>query len=109
MASDTVVATAMSTADAQAIGRARAALDPATRRPEVRPLETLDREAALSDRKHPLVAILEGPLASPRLVGPQAQIDRWAAPMALLAAQARDGLRAPPVPVATQVVQGSSG
>jgi len=104
-----VVGLALPAADNAALARARNALAATTRLPELRELDGQNPEAALADRTRRLVAVLEGSLAAPRLVGPGDQLQRWSGPMALLAAEARDGTRAPPVPVATRVVRTSSG
>ena len=104
-----VIGLALPAADAAAFERARDALAATIRVPEVRLLGDVAPEAALADTAHPLVAVLRGTLAEPELVGPQASLDRFSGPVALIAAQAREGTRAPPIEVATRAVRTSAG
>jgi ABC-2 type transport system permease protein len=97
--------------DAAAFARARDALagTMAGKVPELRRLAGDDAEAALAKRDKPLVAVLRGSLAAPELVGPAASLQRWGGPVSLIAAEAREGTRAPPVGVALRAVQTSAG
>ena len=106
-----VIGLAMSAEDGARIERAAAALaEPLPGRvPKFRAVDGSDPQAALNDRSQPLVAVLRGTLDAPELVGPPDQLERWQGPVALIAAQARGGLRAPPVAVATRAVRTSSG
>jgi ABC-2 type transport system permease protein len=106
-----VIGLAMRAEDGARIERAAAALaEPLPGRvPKFRTVDGSDPQAALNDRAEPLVAVLRGSLDAPELVGPPDQLARWQGPVALIAAQARGGLRAPPVAVATRAVRTSSG
>ena len=106
-----VIGLAMRAEDGARIERAAAALaEPLPGRvPKFRTVDGSDPQAALNDRAEPLVAVLRGTLDAPELVGPPDQLARWQGPVALIAAQARGGLRAPPVAVATRAVRTSSG
>ena len=106
-----VIGLAMRAEDGARIERAAAALaEPLPGRvPKFRTVDGSDPQAALNDRAEPLVAVLRGSLDAPELVGPPDQLARWQGPVALIAAQARGGLRAPPIAVATRAVRTSSG
>ncbi|MCA1661222.1 MAG: ABC transporter permease [Novosphingobium sp.] len=106
-----VIGVAMSAEDSARFERASAALSQPLpgRIPLFRRVAGDDPAAALSDPDKPLVAVLRGSLAEPELIGPPDQLERWRGPVALIAAEARGGLRAPPVPIATRAVRTSSG
>ena len=106
-----VIGLAMSADDGARVERAAAALaQPLPGRvPRFREVDGSDPQAALNDRANPLVAVLRGSLERPELIGPRDQLERWQGPVALIVAQARGGLRAPPIPVPTRPVRTSSG
>jgi len=106
-----VIGVAMSAEDSARFERASAALSQPLpgRIPRFHRVTGDDPIAALNDPDKPLVAVLRGSLAEPELIGPPDQIERWQGPVALIAAEARGGLRAPPVPIATRAVRTSSG
>ncbi|MES2493073.1 MAG: ABC transporter permease [Pseudomonadota bacterium] len=98
---------AMQAADADAMLRAGAQLGPrlGNAAPELvvlarlEPHQRFDAESALRGGRSNVAAVVTGTLGRPVIVGPQPQLDGWAGPVALLAAQAQDhGLAAfPPV------------
>lgn len=66
-------------------------------------------EALLKDAKNGLVAVLEGNLDKPLLVGTEGQVENWKGEMAFLAAYAKSGNAMKMTPVETQLVQQSAG
>lgn len=96
---------AMTAADADAMVRARTALDPriGATLPEfvivrrLAPGERFDAAAALKGQGANLAAIASGPLSAPVLTGPGGRIAFWQGPISMVAAQALgDGPRAYP-------------
>jgi ABC-2 type transport system permease protein len=105
-----VVGLALPAADAAALIRAREALaDSIGRVPQLERIAGGSAEAALADRARPLIAVLRGSLAAPELVGPEDQLRRWSGPLSLIAAEARQGTRAPPAGIALRAMRSSSG
>jgi len=106
-----VIGVLMSSEDSARLNAAAKALAAALpgRIPQMREIAGMTPEAALEDSANPLVAVISGTLAEPQLIGPRDQLQRWSGPVALIAAEARGMLRAPPVPVATREVRSSSG
>lgn len=106
-----VIGLALPSADAAALVRARDALGAAMpgRLPELRAIGVATPEAALTDTRRPLVAVVTGTLASPELVGPAPALQRWGGPIALLASEARRGTRDAPHAVALREVGSSAG
>ena len=73
-------------------------------------VETDDPESVIASGKDTrYLGVLTGSLASPRLIGTQAEIDRWQGPLELLIERARQGEGAAPVRLATRIVTESSG
>jgi ABC-2 type transport system permease protein len=68
-----------------------------------------DPEALLKNAKNGLVAVLQGDLEKPLLVGTEGAVDGWKGEMALLAAYAKNGDSLNLAPVATQMVKQSAG
>ena len=64
-----------------------------------------DPQAILADKDKGYAAVVSGPLTAPRLTGPQAELDRWAGPVGLLAAQASGKAEVAFAPVAGTAVQ----
>lgn len=109
-----VIGLNMQTNDGQAVVSAREALAKQIgerRLPELKLLPPSDEnpEALLKNPKNGLVAVLEGSLEKPKLIGTADQVEQWKGEIALLAAYARsaDAIKLPPVE--TQLVVQTAG
>ncbi len=86
----------MRVADADAMMRAHAALNPQVGEAlpdmailrRLKPGEAADPARALGDNRANVAAVLSGTLAAPVLTGPKGQVEYWRGPVSLLAAQA---------------------
>ncbi len=91
-----VIGVAMPATDAAALLSARARLEPRLpgSLPELTvmkapaPGESFDAGTVLAGKRENLAAIVGGSLAAPHLTGPDAAIERWQGPLALIAAEA---------------------
>ena len=109
-----VVGVTMSAGDGRALMAARAALAEQMgerRFPELKLLGPGkdDAETLLKNTQNGLIAVLEGTLDKPKLVGTAGPIDAWKGEIALLATYARNGDAMKLSPVATQLVVQSAG
>lgn len=109
-----VIGIALNAEQAQAIVAARKNLAEQMgerRFPELKvvPLNGQSPEALLKNTQNGLVAVLQGSLEKPLLVGTQGPVDDWKGEMALLAAYAKNGDALKLSPVETQLVKQSAG
>ena len=109
-----VIGIALNADEAQAIVAARKNLAEQMgerRFPELKvvPLNGQSPETLLKNTKNGLVAVLQGSLEKPLLVGTQGPVDNWKGEMALLAAYAKNGDALKLSPVETQLVKQSAG
>lgn len=105
-----VIALAMAPADATAMLAAAEALGPqlAGAMPELVAAPGgagQDPRAILAQRTRAYAAVITGTPPTPRLTGPEAELERWRGPVSLLAAQAAGEARVAFVPVSTEVVR----
>ena len=109
-----VIGIALNADEAQAIVAARKNLAEQMgerRFPELKvvPLNGQSPETLLKNTKNGLVAVLQGSLEKPLLVGTPGPVDNWKGEMALLAAYAKNGDALKLSPVETQLVKQSAG
>jgi ABC-2 type transport system permease protein len=109
-----VVGVTMSAEDGRALMASRAALAVQLgerRFPELKllGLSKDDPEALLRNTQNGLVAVLEGTLERPKLVGTAGSVDTWKGEVALLATYARNGDAMKLAPVETRLVVQSAG
>ena len=109
-----VIGIALNADEAQAIVAARKNLAEQMgerRFPELKvvPLNGQSPETLLKNTKNGLVAVLQGSLEKPLLVGTPRPVDNWKGEMALLAAYAKNGDALKLSPVETQLVKQSAG
>jgi ABC-2 type transport system permease protein len=109
-----VIGVSMSADDSRGLMDARAALvaQMGERRfPELKllPPSTVSAETQLKDTKTGLVAVLEGTLEKPKLVGTEGPVSDWKGEIALLSAYASNGDALKLADVETQLVQQSAG
>ncbi len=72
------------------------------------PGEAFDAKAALAENRPQLAAVLGGTLAAPRLIGTAERIDQWQGLVGMLSAAAREGVDAPAIAPATEIVASSA-
>lgn len=109
-----VVGVTMSAEDSRRIMEARTELAKQMgerRFPELKLLEssTEDPEKLLKNTENGLVAILEGTLEKPRLIGTEGSVESWKGEIALISAYARNGAAMKLTNVETRFVQQSAG
>ncbi len=109
-----VIGIALNADEAQAMVAARKNLAEQMgerRFPELKviPLNGQSPETLLKNTQNGLVAVLQGSLEKPLLVGTQGPVDNWKGEMALLAAYAKNGDALKLSPVETQLVKQSAG
>ena len=105
-----VVALAMSPADNAGMIAAANAIGPrlASAIPSFATVPEGDPRAILAQKDRGYAAVVSGTLASPKLTGPQGELDRWSGAVGLIAAQASGAAEVAFSPVATSVVREST-
>lgn len=109
-----VIGVNMTGDDGQAVMTARADLAKQIgerRLPELKllPPSDDDPEKLLKNTDNGLIAVLEGSLEKPKLIGTEGPVEDWKGEMALLSAYAKSGDAIKLAPVETQLVQQSAG
>lgn len=109
-----VIGVNMQADDGQAVMAAREKLASQIgerRLPELKllPPSTEDPEQLLKDTKNGLIAVLEGSVEKPRLIGTEGPVEDWKGEIALLSAYAKSGDAIKLAPVETQLVQQTAG
>lgn len=105
-----VVALAMAPGDSAAMMQAAEAIAPRLARalPTFAPVPQGEPRAILAARGKNYAAVVSGTPASPRLTGPQTELERWSGAVALVAAEASGRSQIAFAPVAAEAVQRTS-